>query len=354
MPSLGIMKLKTIENIIDSIDVLNVAKNIGLKLEEKPISKNSVQTYLASKLYNEDLKLTNTYFLNLDVYKTKTPNFITGSGIDLLAAFYKGDYSKAFNAFFKLYGTSLKSKLIHDPNFIKGIITNTFIKRHSLIQHIITCLFSNTFNNHIHAKTWLSKHNIEPDFVKGFMFSLNTKDLKKLLLFIYNQEFIDYNSITDEQVDDFNVKSIVSELDFKGFNKEWIIIPFFSNYYSLSFLKIINPLTKEVCYAYLDDAKVAYAGLYSLNKFVDFNEKIRVLEDTTETAVLISNAKKLLNTNKQYLTVGINANSVVNGNLILNKPIFLYKENSNYELMKLLNITLPNFYICDFKSHNLF
>ena len=86
------------------------------------------------------------------------------------------------------------------------------------------------------------------------MFSLTTKDLKKLLLFIYNQEFIDYNSITDEQVNDFNVKSIVPELDFKGFNKEWIIIPFFSNYYSLSFLKIINPLTKEICYAYLDDA----------------------------------------------------------------------------------------------------
>lgn len=348
------MKLKVIESIIDSIDVFNVVKDMGLKIINKPIdiSKSITNaTYESTIINNSELKLINSSFLNLELYKSTIPDYVAGSGIDLLAYFYHGDYDKAFNAYFKLYGNALKSKLIHEPSFIKGILKNTFIKRHNLLQHTVRLLFSNSFSQNIESKTWLSKHNIEEDNVKGFMFSLSAKDLKKYLVFIFNQEFLNIADVSDEIANDFNLKKILPELDLENpYFKSYIITPYFSNYYSISFLKITNPITNEVCYAYLDDMHIAYAGLYSLSKFTDFNSKIRLLEDSIKTAALTSNAKKMLHLEKQYLAIGINNNGINSPTLCLSKPIFLYEPNSSLYLLKTLNIVLPNFYICEFNN----
>lgn len=349
-----IMKLRVIESIIDSIDIFNVVKDMGLKViskEGNPNIKAINTTYDSILIQNNELKLINSAFLNLDLYKGSFNSFVSGSGIDLLAFYFNGDYDKAFNAYFRIYGVSLRSKLVHEPAFIKGVLKNTYIKRHNLINLTVSYLFGNTFSNNIECKTWLSKKNIEEESSRGIMFALSSDELRQYLVFLLNQEFTRFEQVTLDIAKEYSLSKIVPEIEFDNtYFKNYIITPYFSNYYSLSFLKITNPLTNEVSYVYLDDMHIAYAGLYAVNKFFNLNSKIRLIEDPIKAAALISNAKKLLNAEKQYLAIGVNENGINTPTLNFSKPIFLYEPNSSFNLLKILNITLPNLYICDFKN----
>ena len=348
------MKLRVIESIIDSIDVFSIAKDIGLRIcnrQGNPSLKTLSTDYNNVSIQGNELKLNSSSFLNLDLYKGMFNTFVAGSGIDLLAFYFKDDYEKAFNAFFKFYGSALKSKLVHEPAFIKGILKNSFIKRHHLLNLTIKYLFEDTFLKNINAKLWLDKNNITEESTKGLMFTLSTLELKKYLVYIFNQEFIRIEQIDEKMLSDYSIKKLAPDLDLDNIDyNSWIIIPFFSDYYKISFLKIINPITKEVTYLYLDDTHLAYAGLYSLNKYFNLSNKIRLLEDTVKTAMLISNSKRLLSTEKQYLTIGINENGSSFPTINLAKPIFLYEPNSSFVLLKNLNTLLQNIYICDFSN----
>lgn len=340
------MKLDTIESIIDSIDTYAVAGDIGLNIINKE-SKDKT-TISSAYLHDSELRIFNNAFVNLDIYTDRIPMFTSGSGIDLLAYYFNGDYDKAFDAYFKLYGSALKTKLIHSPLFIKGIIKNKFVKRHNVIRYTVSLLFSNSFDSKILCKSWLSKNNIDIDYVKGYMFSLSSEDLIKYLSFLKNPEIINIEQINTDNTSNTN-NLIDCCIDISS-SKEWIIIPYFSNYYSLSLLKIINPVSNEEYNVYTNNSKLSFAGLYSLSKNISYNNKLRLLEDPVKSIILISNAKKLLNTKLQYLAVHDNINGDISPILQINKPIFLYQENSNFNLMKCLNILLPNFYICDLKN----
>ena len=196
---MAIMKLRVIESIIDSIDVFNVVKDMGLKIiskEGNPNIKIIDTTYNSVFVQNNELKLINSAFLNLDLYKGSFNSFVAGSGIDLLAFYFNGDYDKAFNAYCRIYGVSLRSKLVHEPAFSKGVLKNTYIKRHNLINLTVSYLFGNTFSNNIECKTWLSKKNIEEENARGIMFSLSSNELRQYLVFLLNQEVTRLEQVT--------------------------------------------------------------------------------------------------------------------------------------------------------------
>lgn len=346
------MKLKVIESIIDSIDPYQLVRDAGFSVINKTPQFSSEEfSYFSTIVNNKEVRIFNASILNLDIFKDPlSQEFYAGSGIDFLAYYLDGDYAKALDIFFNLFGQELKNKLIHAPSFIKGIIKNTFIKRHAIINETVKNLFiTNTKSNEIICKSWLSKHNIDPENIKGFLFTADNDYLKKYLLFLYSDKYTNINNIDEFDLLTFNPTSLCSTFKLNEC-EAWIVIPYFSNFHKLSFIKVINPSTNEVHYFYLDDSKLAYAGLYSLPKYVNTNNKIRLVEDTATTAILISNSKKLLNTNLNYLSVDINRNGLYNPAIILGKPLFLKTDRSDYSKIKLLNDVLPNFYICEFSN----
>lgn len=344
------MKLKVIESIIDSVDPYQIIKDSGFSVVNKTPSFTSEEfSYFSTMLNNNELRIFNASILNIDLFKNPTQqSFYAGSGLDFLAHHLENSYDKALDVFFKLFGQELKTKLIHAPSFIKGIIKNTFIKRHAILNETVRNLFSDFSDpKKIVCKSWLNKHNIDHENMKGFLFAADKDYLKKYLLFIYSDKYQSTDAIEELDLFNFNPTTLCSTFKISD-SDAWIVIPYFSNFHKLSFLKIINPTTNEVHFFYIDDTKLAYAGLYSLPRFINTNSKIRLVEDTSTAAILISNSKKLLNTNINYLSVDVNRNGISNPSIILGKPLFLKTERSDFNKIKLINDILPNFFICEF------
>lgn len=345
------MQLKIIESIIDSIDPYQFSKDLGYNPIKILLNKESNSYLYYSDINNQKIRILNTAFVNLNLQNNlNSKSFIAGSGIDLLAYYYDWNYDKALTMFFNLYGNALKGKLIHSPKFIKNIILNTFIKRKNLLHYLIPLLFKEDLVRYHTSIAWLSKKNIDISNIKGYLTILDAENLHKFLAFIFDNSFIDFYQVEEhDSYKQFDYKSIFSENIYSS--KEWIVIPYFSNYYNLAAIKLINPFTSEEYIIYIDKSKILYAGLYTLPLDIDITNKIRFLEDNLLAATLIANTKKLLNTSLCYLPIKINPDGIYNAPIYFSQPIYLYTKNSNLQYIKCINEIYPNLLICDFNNY---
>lgn len=367
------MNLKVIEHILDSIDPYQIAKDTGFSITSTSVKNSEAatdQAFFIKYQHTNDLRIFNSSFVNLETFSAdyKNAQYFAGSGIDFLAYYYKGNYDKAFNAFFELYAQTLKKKLIHEPKFIKSLIKDRFIKRHEILNTILKHCFDFTSGEHTtltKSISWLNKLGISNlKQIRGTLFGIKSRDLHILLHFLLDPKYISFQQLEDalnckdtgqELIKLISLKPYLPELElYRNFTTdEWIVIPYFSNFYKISALHIINPVTDEVHKLNLDDSKVSYAGLYALNcKTIDLlNNKIRFLESEKDVLTLINKSRQFLTNDKfNYLAINLNINGLAVNTLAISNSLFLYKPNSSLTMIKLLKDLYPNFYICDFAN----
>ena len=197
------MRIKTIENIIDSVDPYFILKDLGFaiskdtanniishkltkldafpssyaddteaiilkeenSLDSLPTGSGSLDTYF-SKINGNLLRILPYGYINTDalislsndsadsqqsvdhkIFQTPTDAstvFVAGTAIDMLAFYLKGDYTKAFKLFFKYYGAYLKNRIVHEPAYIESALKHVIIKRHNLLNAIVALTMGNT------------------------------------------------------------------------------------------------------------------------------------------------------------------------------------------------------------------
>lgn len=197
------MRIKTLENIIDSVDPYFILKDLGFaiskdtanniishkltkldtfpssyaddteaiilkeenSLDSLPTGSGSLDTYF-SKINGNLLRILPYGYINTDalislsndsadsqqsvahkIFHTTTdasPVFVAGTAIDMLAFYLKGDYTKAFKLFFKYYGAYLKNRIVHEPAYIESALKHVIIKRHNLLNAIVALTMGNT------------------------------------------------------------------------------------------------------------------------------------------------------------------------------------------------------------------
>lgn len=361
------MNLKAIESILDSIDPYQIAKDTGFDIEAKSETNAATptkQAFFIKEVNKKRLRIFNSSFVNMATFTADyaKENYFSGAGIDFLAYYYGGDYDKAFNTFFELYAPALKNKLVHEPKFIKSLIKDSFVKRHEVLNKIVSLALDFTTEKITHTVksiAWINKLGISNlKQIRGSLFGIKSKDLHLLLSYILTPKYLTYNQIEAVYIEDpknvlINLKTYLPDCDLYKDSDEWVVIPFFTNFHKVSALHIINPSTNEVHRVNLDNSKVSYSGLFSLNcNTIDFlSSKIRLLESSEEALVLNNRSRQFLtNDTVSYLGVNINPNGFAINTLSVTNALFLHKQNSNLNTIKLLKELYPNFYICDFKN----
>lgn len=384
------MHLRHIENVIESIDPYNAIKDIGLPIfdnnEDSAIyldngndATNTTSDLYACKIRSRLIRILPYGFLNIDAYRFPSPNgqlcdetFVAGTVIDFLA-FHLGDsYDEAFKLFFNYYSGYLKEKLVQEPSYLEKLVKPNFIKRQNILRFIVKQLFLNSENNSntILCRAWASKHSISS--INRFGFYATSKDIFNMLNYFMQNTVCDYYDAYEQHIKQYpDEKSIKVDqsLLFGDFinnhlfseSQEWIVIPYFADFHIVSALKFINPKDDTYYILYLEDSKLNYSGIYTLDgKFNFANTKVRILESELEALTLSSYAKQML-TNDFLVYLGVcvnNSGSVYKSNINhMSKPMFLYKTNSNFPLIRsiydsLLNKNTVNcdLYICSYKD----
>lgn len=406
------MKVKTIENIIDSVDPYFILKDLGFTissttandiialkrikegsaesdaeslilkdtgLDDIPVSTGSMETYY-SKINGNLLRILPYGYLNVDSLFRLSNNqedlspeamekmFIAGTSIDMLAYYMKGNYTKAFSIFFKYYGVQLKSKLLHEPSYIESAIKNILIKRRNILNLIIAYLFKVLPENEcIECRKWMQRSNITS--LKGFGFCIDSIHLFYLLKFImdnnmlaYTPELISIDKADRKVTEGSSFATFINSYLFKE-SDEWIVIPYFSDYHLINSLKFINPKNNQVYQVYLNNFRLSFSGVYALSPRLDFNQdKVRIIENLYECMVLHNYAKNSIELETfNYLAVDVNNNEPNNlkSNLSsLRKPIFLNDTNSSLHTIKSLYDSLllkdtsdADLYICNYHNY---
>lgn len=371
------MKLSYIESIIDDVDPYFLIKDMGISIDEiESLNKTNNNTHLYScKIKDNQIRILPFGYINLSAFNgnNESPSFYTGTAIDLLAYYFYDNvsdindaYSKAFKLFFKHYGEILKTKLLHEPIYIEKLIKNNFIKRHNLINFIITNLKNTTYN--ADTRMWMQRNGIQT--IAGFGFQLHNVQLYKLLKFISDPELLEFDP-NNIEYDPENYKvyessefaTFINQFLFNHTSQHWIIIPYFSDFHNLSFLKIIDPKENSVYTIHLRKSKIAYAGLFALPPIIDFDQDtIRLLESLNDTLIMQNYMHaSILNRSKYYLAVSIDdsAEFFKSNFSTLHKPLFLNTKNSSLHTIKALYDNLlnknnsdnaSNLYICDFDN----
>lgn len=408
------MRIKTIENIIDSVDPYFILKDLGFAiskdtvdqaanssrthqvseeaedsfilkdstLEELPVeSPGSMERYY-SRINGSLLRILPFGYLNINALKQLEESsgvseeqlrnnlFIAGTSIDMLAHYMHGDYAKAFRIFFKYYGVQLKTKLLHEPAYIEKALRHILVKRRNVLNLVVASLFSNPADPSIFVETqkWMRRGNIRS--LKGIGFAMDSVHLFYMLKFISDNNILSYApEVVSIEQGDLKIKndnnSFASFINGKLFNdsKEWIVIPYFADYHIINSLKFINPKTNNCYQVYLNNYKNSFAGIYALSPHIDFNNtKIRVIENIYEAIVLHNYAKECLELEDQnYLAVDINLNEPNNlrSNLgTFRKLIFLNDHNSSLQTIKSLHDFLvlkdcseADLYVCNYHAY---
>lgn len=384
------MHLRHIENIIESIDPYNAIKDIGLPIfdnnEDSAIyldngndTTNTTNDLYACKVRSRLIRILPYGFLNIDAYRFPgldgqlcDETFVAGTVIDFLA-FYLGDsYDDAFKLFFNYYSGYLKEKLVQEPSYLEKLVKPNFIKRQNILRFIVKQLFLNSENNSntILCRAWASKHSVSS--ISRFGFYATSKDIFNMLNYFMQNTVCDYYDAYEQHIKQYpDEKSIKVDqsLLFGDFinnhlfseSKEWVVIPYFADFHIVSALKFINPKDDTYYIIYLEDSKLNYSGIYTLDgKFNFANTKIRILESELEALTLSSYAKQML-TNDFLVYLGVcvnNSGSVYKSNINnMSKPMFLYKTNSNFPLIRSIYDSLINkntvncdLYICNYKD----
>jgi hypothetical protein len=393
------LNLRHIENVIDSIDPYNLIKDMGIPILDEQgnndysikLSNGDKDKLIPSDLFgcnirNKVIRILPNGFLNTRLYKDKDPisyyedkikePFIAGTSIDFLSN-YLGtsnelNYDEAFRLFFSYYSHYLKDKLYQEPSYIEKLVKPNFIKRQNVLRYIVKFLYlSDSYpNSTIMCKTWAARHNVQS--MNGYGFYFTSKDVFNMLMYFNNNTLFDYyTQFTQESNSSKNpsLLKVDTNLAFSDFinnhlfsdSKEWVVIPYFSDFHIVSSLKFINPHDDTYYFIRLENDKLNFAGIYSMHPYTNFSAtKIRVIE-TIEDAISMNNyAKRLTVDNKLiYLTIdynpsGLNRKSNFN---TWSKILFLHQQNSNFPLIRCLydsllnkNSTNSDLYICNYSN----
>lgn len=365
------MRIKTLENIIDSVDPYFILKDLGFSIGQKPArqiidyklrncsannygdtgaeeadlilkestledlpvdSADAMEAYYA-KINGNLLRVLPFGYLNIDTLfqlsntqeflpleKLEDKMFVAGTSIDMLAYYMRGDYTKAFKIFFKYYGVQLKSKLLHEPAYVEKALKHILIKRRNVLNIIVASLFaqpSELSHQFVETKKWMHRGNIRS--IKGIGFPIDSVHLFYMLKFISDNNVLSYvPEVISLDQQDLKVKednsSFASFINGKLFKEsnEWIVVPYFADYHVINSLKFINPRNNSCYQVYLNNYKNSFAGIYALDPHIDFNNtKVRVLENVYEAIVLHNYAKECLEleaNNQCYIAVDLNTN----------------------------------------------
>lgn len=354
------MKLKQIENIIDSVDPYHLVKDMGFKLISTEGEENDLYTL---RLLDRSIRVMPNGYLNLDLFSNpQAQAFAAGTAIDLLAFYMRNNYEKAFKLFFTYYMPVLKTKLVHEPEYIARLVKATFIKRKNVLNFIISKLLTDQPGGLPQCGAWKSKYGI--DNLKGFAYCDTSAGIFSALNFLVDNRSLEYDeAVTFEHADPSHPFSdFINNHLFKE-SKEWIVVPYFADYHIVNGLKLINPADNTYHYLPLNNAKLSFAGLYALPGSISFaNDKIRIQESTTDAMVLHSHAKRTLNGDTlHYLALDMQGSGVaMRTNLgYVSKPIFLFqKDHSNFLTLKALKDSLTNrmginedLYVCNYANY---
>lgn len=386
------MNLRHIENVIDSIDPYSLVKEMGLTIldERAPdnlrISNANKRGHIASDLIavvlrNKLIRILPNGFLNLDIYKNNDVNddepFIAGTVIDFLA-YYMGsptemNYDQAFKLFFSYYSHYLKDKLCQEPLYLEKLVKPNFIKRQNILRFIVKHLFlaDSYVTPTVLCKMWAARHGIQSIAKYGFYFT--SKDVFNMLMFfsqnIINDFYEQYKKQDSSNSSNFRPK-VDPEAQFSDFinnhlfseSKEWVVIPYFSDFHVVSALKFINPHDDSYYFIRLEDTKLSFAGVYTIPGKINYSgTKIRLLESIEDAAILSSYAKKLFTLDELiYLGIDFSPSGVSCRSNFNNwqKPMFLYAENSNLPLIRAIfdslstkNTINADLYVCNYKNY---
>ena len=408
------MRIKTIENIIDSVDPYFIIKDLGFSISDNKgkslikkvleygsdhessdlilntdeLLNTATENSFYSRIKDNLIRILPFGYLNVTALTRLKANsqdssdqtaeavaneFIAGTAIDLLAFYLNNDYEKAFKVFFKYYGVSLKTKLIHEPTYIEKALKSILIKRKNVLNMIVASIFKNNLDNSYTplCKSWLDRNRITS--LQGLGFTMDSMHLFYLLNFIadtaqlqYRPEFIGIDAKDLKAKEGSCFATFINSYLFKE-SKEWIVIPFFSDYHIVNSLKFINPKNNNVYQVYIDNYRISYAGIYNLNPEMDYTtEKVRLLESLYQSLVLINYSKEMLDDKAfTYLAIDINLNAANNlkSNLhTFKNPIFLNAPNSSLVTIKSLYDALiskdaanignnSDLYICNFNDY---
>lgn len=386
------MNLRHIENVIDSIDPYSLVKELGLSIldDRSPdnlrISNEDKRNHVPSDLIgviikNKLIRILPNGFLNLDLAKSLDNSqgepFIAGTVIDFLA-YYMGstnemNYDQAFKLFFSYYSHYLKDKLCQEPLYLEKLVKPNFIKRQNILRFIVKHLFlADSYEKPtVLCKMWAARHGIQSLAKYGFYFT--SKDAFNMLMYfsqnIINDFYEQYKTQNSSNSSNFRPK-VDADSQFSDFinnhlfseSKEWVIIPYFSDFHVVSALKFINPHDDSYYFIKLEDAKLGFAGVYTIPGKINYSStKLRLLESIEDATILSSYAKKLFTLDDLiYLGIdfspsGINVRSNFNN---WQKPMFLYAENSNLPLIRAIfdslstkNAINSDLYVCNYKNY---
>jgi hypothetical protein len=369
------MRLKFVETLIDSIDPYYLVKDMGFQLLDEQTDKRLTNAekenlvpndFYGCMIRGQILRIMPYGFLNISALShKKADTFIAGTGIDLLAFYMKGDYSKAFTLFFKHYRTMLQSKIKHEPAYIEKLIKPAFVKRHVILQFIVGKLFeaAQTKSNLTICHAWANKKGIEN--TQNTIFYAESSELEKILKFIADPATFDIKDVETDLSSDINhiYTDFMSKHLFKD-SDQWIVVPYFGDYHYVNSLKIINPATEEEFTLQIANSRLGYAGLYNLSPKINFlSKKIRLFADNIgEMLTMASYQQKMLNNDVlSYLSVhnenaGVSNKSSVSS---FHKPIFLHTEKcEDYQVIKAVydnlntkNTETSDLFICEYKNY---
>ena len=217
------VKLKQIENIIDSVDPYHLVKDMGFKLISTEGEENDLYTL---RLLDRSIRVMPNGYLNLDLFSNpQTQAFAAGTAIDLLAFYMRNNYEKAFKLFFTYYMPVLKTKLVHEPEYIARLVKATFIKRKNVLNFIISKLLTDQPGGLPQCGAWKSKYGI--DNLKGFAYCDTSAGIFSALNFLVDNRSLEYDeAVTFEHADPSHPFSdFINNHLFKE-SKEWVVVPY--------------------------------------------------------------------------------------------------------------------------------
>lgn len=386
------MHLRHIENVIESIDPYNAIKDIGIPifdnsdnsaiyLDNSNNLENISSDLYACKINNRLIRILPYGFLNIDAYRftndfSKEEPFIAGTVIDFLAFYLGGSYDEAFKLFFSYYSSYLKEKLVQEPAYLEKLVKPNFVKRQNILKFIVKrlCIGSENDSNTILCRSWAARHGISS--INRFGFYATSKDIYNMLNYFSQNTLVDYYDAYEQKVQQADpdqlskALKIDNSLPFNDFinnhlfveSKEWVVIPYFADFHIVSGLKFINPHDDTYYISYLEESKLNYAGIYTIDgKFNFAATKIRILESDIEALTLSSYVKRMMSNDFMvYLSVMVNnSGSVYKSNINnMSKPMFLYKTNSNFPLIRSIYDSLINkntincdLYVCSYENY---